>query len=60
VRRVEGSFDETERDLNTSYVIFCTPSPPYLVRNFPTHGQLSAAQGSPTYNCLSAFDIRLI
>ena len=28
------------------------------VRNFPTHGQLSAAQGSPT-NCLS-FDIRLI
>jgi hypothetical protein len=24
VRRVEGSFDETERDLNTSYVIFYT------------------------------------
>jgi hypothetical protein len=26
------------------------------VRNFPTHGQLSAAQGSPT--TVSAFDIR--
>jgi hypothetical protein len=25
VRRVEGSFDETERDLNTSYVILLRP-----------------------------------
>jgi hypothetical protein len=41
----------------------CAPRPPLCrhgntVRNFPTHGQLPAAQGSPT--TVSRSDIRLI